>query len=482
MVIEFPNASRLQIDGVLLAQGTATDSIYFRGVSTSYFTFGGGILLYYLSTSVLDYVSMDRMGLPVPFSSTPELASIYVGSACTIKNSTVSNSTVTGIFIQEDGDGYNLPHFINDVHIQNNRFLGNSIDVSVSPNGWGEISEVSRLTIRMGKILKNSTWPSRGPNAYYEIFGNIEIPQGIILTIEPGVSIESQSDEVASLRVYGTLLARGTATDSIHFRGATRLSTRYSNFRSSWRIFIDSGNTASMLEYISVDQMGFPDPNPHFDPGNAAIYIGGACTFKNSTVRNSIQTGIHATAPTVSFSNLNVSNSTGLGFVYDYEGDGSPVITTSNFVNNKKGGIQIYHGHPTFSNCGIYGNTDFGINNISNVATDTVDARNCYWGTPTGPNHPTLNPSGTGNRVSDKVLFNPWSQTPGNCLPVTIKAGNWNDPTVWLCGQVPGSTDLVVIRHVVALPGNFTAHAKQVAYEVGGRLTMEANSHIQIGN
>ncbi len=69
-----------------------------------------------------------------------------------------------------------------------------------------------------------------------------------------------------------------------------------------------------------------------------------------------------------------------------------------------------------------------------------------------------------------------------NCIPFTVKSGNWNDPTVWLCGQVPGSTDQVVIRHAVTLPGSFTAHAKQVAYEAGGSLNLGTNSQIQLGN
>ncbi|WP_373514674.1 LytR/AlgR family response regulator transcription factor [Persicitalea sp.] len=65
---------------------------------------------------------------------------------------------------------------------------------------------------------------------------------------------------------------------------------------------------------------------------------------------------------------------------------------------------------------------------------------------------------------------------------ITVKSGNWNDPTVWLCGQVPGSTDAVVIRHVVALPGSYTAHAGQVAYEAGGSLSMSTNGKLQLGN
>ena len=46
-----------------------------------------------------------------------------------------------------------------------------------------------------------------------------------------------------------------------------------------------------------------------------------------------------------------------------------------------------------------------------------VDARYNWWGHATGPQHPTLNPSGQGNAVSTGVLFTPWYEQP-NGSPV----------------------------------------------------------------
>jgi len=53
----------------------------------------------------------------------------------------------------------------------------------------------------------------------------------------------------------------------------------------------------------------------------------------------------------------------------------------------------------------IYNNTK-GLDNM--VGAPTVDARYNWWGSATGPYHSTLNPTGTGNRVSDYVNFDPW--------------------------------------------------------------------------
>ena len=50
-------------------------------------------------------------------------------------------------------------------------------------------------------------------------------------------------------------------------------------------------------------------------------------------------------------------------------------------------------------------NASFGIENQHSV---DVNAINNYWGSATGPYHSTLNPSGLGDEVSDKVIFEPW--------------------------------------------------------------------------
>jgi hypothetical protein len=37
-----------------------------------------------------------------------------------------------------------------------------------------------------------------------------------------------------------------------------------------------------------------------------------------------------------------------------------------------------------------------------------ISAENNWWGDASGPYHPTLNPSGLGDEVSDDVDFEPW--------------------------------------------------------------------------
>jgi len=72
-------------------------------------------------------------------------------------------------------------------------------------------------------------------------------------------------------------------------------------------------------------------------------------------------------------------------------------------------------------------------NSLGGLIVDTgdyteppLDATYNWWGDASGPYHPTLNPSGLGNQVSDDVLFVPWKTAPeGIIVTIDIKPGSW---------------------------------------------------------
>ncbi|MCW5844574.1 MAG: right-handed parallel beta-helix repeat-containing protein, partial [Caldilinea sp.] len=78
-------------------------------------------------------------------------------------------------------------------------------------------------------------------------------------------------------------------------------------------------------------------------------------------------------------------------------------------ISNTVYGILLTGSNSGFSILGstIRGNGEYGLYNTTN---SEADARRNEWGAPSGPYHPTLNPGGQGNRVSDSVVFDPWSQ------------------------------------------------------------------------
>lgn len=62
----------------------------------------------------------------------------------------------------------------------------------------------------------------------------------------------------------------------------------------------------------------------------------------------------------------------------------------------------------------------------------------------------------------------------------TLKIGSWNDPTVWSCGRVPVTTDVVTLKHIVTLPVSYLGQARQVRYMAGGRLVIGMGSQLRL--
>ncbi|MBL1214915.1 MAG: T9SS type A sorting domain-containing protein [Ignavibacteriae bacterium] len=103
------------------------------------------------------------------------------------------------------------------------------------------------------------------------------------------------------------------------------------------------------------------------------------------------------------------STSAGL-LVSTFYGAGSNAVITNNDIMNNTTGIAVGYDASDVStvvanNNNIYDNTSFGVSSTA----PTVDATNNWWGDASGPQHPTLNPAGTGNAVSDNVTFDPWT-------------------------------------------------------------------------
>lgn len=94
----------------------------------------------------------------------------------------------------------------------------------------------------------------------------------------------------------------------------------------------------------------------------------------------------------------------------DCQGTSRAVIenctVTNNYSTGPAGGIRCGNNASlTIHYCNITGNNRYGIAHGGYVA---IDAGYNWWGDATGPYHPTLNPGGLGDTVSDYVDFDPW--------------------------------------------------------------------------
>ena len=121
-------------------------------------------------------------------------------------------------------------------------------------------------------------------------------------------------------------------------------------------------------------------------------------------------------------------------------GSGSGNTITNNVMRDSASGITLWisgEGGTTIDwegdtatspevHCNnIYGNTNYGAVSINVAGTTMVmDATDNWWGDASGPYHPTLNPSGQGDTVTDNVDFDPWQINYPACQPPPV-GGEW---------------------------------------------------------
>ncbi len=184
-------------------------------------------------------------------------------------------------------------------------------------------------TINAGNV--SGTWDAAG--SPYRIEGDITVPTGGTLTIEPGAVVSFQS--WYSLTVNGTLIADGTASEPILFTATTSpgwLGIRFVNALDG-----------SLLDNVIVEKGRATGASP-LDSGGGIYIDGSNPTITNSTIRNNLAKysggGIY----------LNNSNATLVGntIINNQAGQGS----TSN-----GGGLAVWYSNPAITDNIISGNS-----------------------------------------------------------------------------------------------------------------------------
>lgn len=226
-----------------------------------------------------------------------------------------------------------------------------------------------------GDITTNTTWNTFSGNNVYVVVGDVTVTNGVTLTIQAGAIIKFQQYYI-SLNVYGVLDIQGTSANKVVFT-----SFKDDNY---------GGDTNGDLNATQ--------PNP----GDwARIYFesqpGVTNTFDYCIVKYG--GGYHNYGPIIQVNSGNSSYS-------------DVSIQNCTISNSGYSGIYVTgYAEPAISNNDILFNSTFGLFNETNT---NLIAENNYWGASTGPYHPTLNPTGQGNAVSDNVDFQPFSLTPIN--------------------------------------------------------------------
>lgn len=86
-------------------------------------------------------------------------------------------------------------------------------------------------------------------------------------------------------------------------------------------------------------------------------------------------------------------------------------IDSSTISHNTLHGIRCFNSaYAVINYCNIYSNAGYGV--LNEYPTITINADSNWWGDASGPYHPTANPGGLGDSVSDYVDFDPWLYAP----------------------------------------------------------------------
>ncbi len=136
----------------------------------------------------------------------------------------------------------------------------------------------------------------------------------------------------------------------------------------------------------------------------------GALTLLHTTIEHSGSVGLRMSAGTLNVHSSKFSyNSAGI-----WLGTSSSAVSIidSDFLDNAAGIYFEGNYAPEIINCIFEGNTTWGV--INTMGFDITAMYN-WWGSRSGPTHPS-NPTGTGDPVSDRVIFSPWLPSRPRCL------------------------------------------------------------------
>lgn len=251
---------------------------------------------------------------------------------------------------------------------------------SLSANG-----NANSISVLGGTITHDDAWPATYP---YVINGTkVTVNAGATLVLYKGAVVKFNGDR--TLEVKGALVAQGDASEKVIF-------TSYRDDAYGGDTNMDGTNSSPALG--DWRQIYFNAASSASDLGWAVISYGGL-----------------GNNPAVRIENCNLTF--------------SECIVHHNLYRGVRVGST---GRLSITNSDIYSNT-YGLENQS--TTYQVDARNCWWGSATGPLHTTQNPSGLGNQVSNNVLFSPWLQgsidNPWYPLVSPATSGDYEDVLVF---------------------------------------------------
>ena len=359
---------------------------------------------------------------------------LYATGGCTL---TITGNTFSG------NAGWAARVEADDVQdVRDNTFAGNGYD---------------RVRVAGGEVSEGAVMAAQEGLEGYEPYGAaLVIPDGITLTVEPGVQVMAREVEV---RIQGQLEAVGTAARPITFTSASERS-------GGWRGLLLYGGYGHLV-HATVRYGGLSDSqgmNGNIALKGASAY-GTGLQLISSRVLSGTAAGVQIEDGLAVLSETLIGGNGGDGLAFDgllltlrrttlrqNGGHGLDVaggiaaLQCSAFISNTGDGIHV-SGSPTLmpQSSAIYGNGGMGMDNTTgSVITATYN----YWGAADGPSGAG---PGSGDEVSTDIVYDPW-------LPYTTCYADLDlqataSPTATEVGQP------ITLTHVVANHGPNLASA-----------------------
>jgi hypothetical protein len=356
-VLSFPGNDNLDVQGSLLADGTASQQIHFDPITP---TLGwSGIAI--MGTEelpgaggVLNHVIITKGG----FGGNCDLYVEY-GNA-TVTNSQLDSSQDSGVCLDH---GATL--VMTDTQLTNNQeYAMDVIDAGAifyldNLSASGNVSDT--IGIEGGTMTGLHTWPKSGINTYDRYYSEMTIAPTGTLTIEPGVTVLFAGD----ITVKGVLNAIGTPSEPITF----------------------TGESATPGWWIGLNFVGTPEQHAIGHLSYATIEYGGYGGGGMISLENADVTFTHC--------------------ILRYcEGDAIRIYPAGKTAAQSMSPMAALDDHVTWSQ--LYGISGYAINNAT---SDAVQAAYDWWGDASGPTE-SGNPDGTGSALTGQVLYWPFLTDP----------------------------------------------------------------------